>query len=98
VARYNSAAALYNAAEENPEVARLLAQAKQEIGARAYLDALSSVSAATALLAFREPAKPFMVPLPVYPLTFVVGTILFFRLRQQKKEQTVGEAKAVERA
>ncbi len=98
VARYNSAAALYNAAEENPEVARLLVQAKREIGARAYLDALSSVSAATALLAFREPARPFTVPLPVYPLTFVVGTILFFRLRQQKKEQTVGEAKAVERA
>ena len=98
VAQYNSAATLYNDAETNPEVEGLLTRAKQEIRDKSFLASLASTNAATALLSFRKPTTAFTVPLPVYPLMLVVATILFFRLRQQKREKQVPEEKTVERA
>ena len=91
-------ATLYNAAETNPEVEGLLTRAKQEIRDKSFLASLASTNAATALLSFRKPTTAFTVPLPVYPLMLVVATILFFRLRQQKREKQVPEEKTVERA
>ncbi len=98
VARYNSAAALYNAAQKNPDVEDLLSKAKQALQDQAYFEALQSTSAATSLLSFKPPAKPFTVPLPVYPLVLVLALLLFFRLRQQKRADVLPPEQAVERA